>query len=100
MFEARFNANDFFHYATAQMVSIVADDFDWVLEHIDKYPNEGMWACMAYIQNCEPLPPYRNDEFNQAIKELVDRKQEVIGDSDWEFHYYDDGGPYRTINKD
>lgn len=100
MFTGQFNANDFFHYACAQMVHIVEEDFHWILEHIDKFPEEGMNACMAYIQNCEPLEPYRNDEFNQAIKELVDRKQEVFGDIDWQFYYYEDGGPYREINKD
>lgn len=100
MFWGSFNANDFFHYACAQMVNIHEEDFDWIVEHIDKHPKEGMPACVAYVQNYEPLPPYLNDEFNLAIKELVDRQQEVLSDVDWDFHGYNDEGPYRKINKD
>jgi hypothetical protein len=54
---------------------------------------------MAYIQNQEPIKPYVTDKFNEAIKVLVDRKQEVIGDIDWQFHHYNENGPYRNINK-
>lgn len=94
------NANDFFSYATAQIVTISESDFYWVIEHIQKHGVEGVHSAMAYVQNQEPIPPYLTDKFNEAIKELVDRKQEVVGDIDWEFHYYNDDGPYRTINKD
>jgi hypothetical protein len=94
------NANDFFHYACAQMVTIDRDDIWWVVEHIEKHGDRGVDSAIAYIQNSEPIPPHRTDGFNKAIKELVDRKQEVHGDIDWEFHYYNDKGPYRTINKD
>lgn len=99
-FGIQMNANDFFNYACAQMVTITDGDFEWVLEHIQKWGYAGMDACIAYIQNQEPIQPHRTDSFEKAIKELVDRKQEVVGDIDWDFHYYNDGGPYRTINKD
>jgi hypothetical protein len=99
-FDIKMNANDFFNYACAQMVGIVSDDAWWVIEHIEKYGDNGVNSAMAYIQNQEPISPYRTNEFNEAIKELIDRKQEVRGDIDWEFHYYNDNGPYRTINKE
>jgi hypothetical protein len=99
-FDIQMNANDFFHYACAQMVTIDRDDIWWVVEHIEKHGDRGVDSAIAYIQNSEPIPPHRTDGFNKAIKELVDRKQEVHGDIDWEFHYYNDKGPYRTINKD
>jgi hypothetical protein len=88
-FETHMNANDFFHYACAQMVTIVEEEFG----------QEGVDSAMAYIQNQEPIKPHITDKFNEAIKALVDRKQEVIGDIDWEFHHYNENGQYRTINK-
>jgi len=100
MFGAHFNANDFFQYACAQAVTIVEEDFPWVLEHIEKHGNDGMDAAMSYIQNQEPITARLTKELKAAIQELVDRKQEVHGDIDWEFHYYNDKGPYRKINKD
>jgi hypothetical protein len=98
-FETSMNANDFFHYACAQMVTIVEEDIDWVVEHIQEFGQEGVDSAMAYIQNQEPIKPHVTDKFNEAIKVLVDRKQEVIGDIDWEFHHYNENGPYRKINK-
>lgn len=100
MFSAAFNANDFFQYACAQAVNITEEDFPWVLEHIEKYGQEGMDACMSYIQNQEPVTPRLTKELKVAIQELMDRNQEVYGDIDWQFHYYNDKGPYRQINKD
>jgi hypothetical protein len=98
-FELHMNANDFFHYACAQMVTIVAEDIEWVVKHIQEFGQEGIDSAMAYIQNQEPLKPHVTDKFNESIKVLVDRKQEVFGDIDWEFHYYNENGPYRNINK-
>jgi len=100
MFHASFNANDFFWYASAAMVQIAEEDFHWIIEHIEKYGNEGMESAMAYIQNHEPIPPYRTDKFNLAMGELVERKQEVFSDIDWDFYGYNETGPYRNINKD
>jgi hypothetical protein len=99
MFSADMNANDFFAFATAQSVSIAEEDFDWILEHTEKYAYDGLYACLAYIQNMEPIKPNINYMFNQAINELIDRNQKVSGDVDWEFHHYNDDGPYRKINK-
>jgi hypothetical protein len=47
----------------------------------------------------EPIEPYLSNEFKEAIKELVDRKQEVWSDTDYSDNYTKDG-PYRTINFD
>jgi hypothetical protein len=98
-FEIQMNANDFFYYASAHSVSIYIGDFNWVLEHIEKWGNSGLDSCLAYIQNQEPIEPHRTDEFNKAIQELIVTKQEVYGDVDWDFHNYNDEGPYRKINK-
>lgn len=100
MFSADFNANDFFNYACAQSVTIDALDFNWVIEHVQKFGQDGINSAVAYIQNQEPIKPYLTDRFNEAIKELVDKNQGVFGDIDWNFHYYNENGPYRKINKD
>jgi hypothetical protein len=34
------------------------------------------------------------------MKVLMDRKQVVEGDIDWDFHGYKNDGPYRTVNED
>ena len=99
-FEIRTNANDFFMYASASMVTIVEEDVYWVIEHIQRYGQDGLNVCQAYIQNTKPIEPYINSVFTYAMDELINRKQKVHGDIDWDFHYYNDNGPYRTINKD
>lgn len=99
MFTGFFNANDYFMYASAWGVTISEEDFPWIIEHIKNHPKEGMYSALAYIQNHEPISPHINDEFNKAIKELVDRKQEVGSDFDYSNEYTKDG-PYRTINFD
>jgi hypothetical protein len=99
-FQLDMNAGDFFYYACAQMLPVVAEDVDWVAEHIQEFEDEGLYSAMAYIQNQEPILPYLTQDFDKAIKVLMDRKQEVFGDIDWDFHGYKDAGPYRTINKD
>lgn len=98
MFSADFNANDFFGYATAAMVSISEGDFQWIMVHIEEHGQAGLDACLAYIQNMEPLPKYTEDPaFTEAIGQLQKRKQEVIGDVDYEFYRYNADGPYRRI---
>lgn len=99
MFHGAFNANDFFHWAAAQSVNIVEEDFEWIVEHIQKWGNDGLIACIAYVQNQQPQRPLMTEKFNQAIQELVDRKQEVFGDIDWDFHGYIGNGLYRKIEK-
>ncbi len=99
-FQLNLNAGDFFYYACAQMLVVVSEDVDWVVEHIQQFGDEGLYSAMAYIQNQEPIPPYITIKFADAIKVLVDRKQEVDGDIDWDFYHYNDEGPYRKINKD
>lgn len=99
MFTGWFNANDYFMYASAWGVQVMEEDFHWMIKHIQKHPKEGMNSCLAYIQNHEPINPHINDEFNKAIKELVDRQQEVWSDTDYSDEYTKEG-PYRTINFD
>lgn len=99
MFCATFNANDFFMWASAWGVTITEEDFYWMRDHIMKYGDDGMSACIAYVQNIEPMEPYLTDTFKEAIKELVDRKQEVHSDFDYS-HEYTKTGPYRTIKED
>ena len=99
-FQLQLNAGDFFYFACAQMLNVVSEDVEWVVEHIQQFSDEGLYSAMAYIQNQEPLPPYITIKFTDAMKVLVDRKQEVFGDIDWEFHGYQEEGPYRTIKED
>ena len=99
MFSADFNVNDYFSWG-AQGVTVASGDFEWVVNHVEKYGQNGLDACLAYIQNQKPLDRYLNDEFNIAISELIEKKQKVIGDIDYEFYYYNVDGPYRTINKE
>lgn len=99
-FQLDLNAGDFFYYACAQMLAVVSEDVDWVVEHIQQFGDEGLYSAMAYIQNQEPIRPYLTDKFNLAMEELVKREQEVFGDIDWDFHHYNDEGPYRKVNKD
>ena len=100
MFSGQFNANDFFAYACAQMVQIAGEDFTWIVDHIEKHGQSGMDSAMAYIQNQEPIKPHLTENFNRALTELIERKQEVFGDIDWDFYGYNDNGTYRNINKD
>jgi hypothetical protein len=96
-FQLQLNAGDFFYFACAQMLNVVSEDVEWVVE---QFSDEGLYSAMAYIQNQEPLPPYITIKFTDAMKVLVDRKQEVFGDIDWDYHGYKEEGPYRTINEE
>lgn len=98
MFVGEFNANDFFHYATAHSVCIDESDFDWVLHHIQKWGQSGMNACVSYIQNQTPIKPHLTEKFNKSLSELIERNQKVNGDLD-NGHLYNANGPYRKINK-
>lgn len=98
-FSAVFNGNDFFAYACAWAVEISEYDFHWMIKHTMKHGKDGLSACVAYIQNKEPIKPYLTDKFMEAMIELVERKQEVHGDGDYD-QYYTVGGPYREINKE
>ena len=64
------NANDFFHYASADIVRVDTADFIWILPIMEKYPNSGLNACMAYIRKQEPIKPYLTEEYKLAYKEL------------------------------
>jgi len=99
-FQLQLNAGDFFYYACAQMLNVVSEDVEWVVEHIQQFGDDGLYSAMAYIQNQEPILPYQTHDFDKAMKVLVDRKQEVFGDIDWDFHGYREDGPYRTINEE
>lgn len=99
MFSADFNANDFFFYGTAQSISIAREDFPWVLGHVEKWGQDGLNACLAYIQNLEPIAKYKTDKFDKAIDELIKREQVVFGDIDYKFYFYSEGNTYRTIKQ-
>ena len=99
MLSADFNANDFFDYSTAAQVTITSADLYWVSDIVEKYDSSGLDACLAWIQNHEPLDKYKTEEFNQAISELSSKKQKVIGDIDWQMYGYNNEGPYRKISE-
>ena len=99
MFSGDFNANDFFNYSSSHTVVIDESDFEWVLEHIQKWGQSGMNSAIAYIFNQTPIIPCITEKFNKALSELIERNQKVNGDVDWHMYHYDNDGPYRTINK-
>lgn len=99
MFSGDLNANDFFSYSCADSVSIDESDFDWVIQHIQKWGQSGLNSAMAYISNQLPINPHINEKFEKALSELVERNQKVNGDVDWQIYHYNVSGPYRTINK-
>lgn len=71
------NANDFFWYSTAAALTVDNADLWWVLPIFDKYGNEGVHACMAYIAERMPLEPYQTEGFKKAYAELDEAKPEV-----------------------
>lgn len=67
------NANDFFCYASADMVLVDYRDFGWVLPIYRKFGQPGLDACLSHIAGRDPIEPYLTDEFYKAraaIKEL------------------------------
>lgn len=71
------NANDFFWYSTAASLTVVLDDLRWVIPIYDKYGEDGLHACMAYIAEMMPIEPYQTDSFKKAYAELDEAKPEV-----------------------
>ena len=76
------NCSDFFAYATAWALTIYPEDLKWIIPFTQKHGQVGMDAVCAYIQNLKPLKPYITNEFEIAIKELVDSNQKVCSDVD------------------
>lgn len=71
------NANDFFNYASPDMVLIDAQDLEWVLPIYKKYSWKGVDACMAYIAKKMPIKPHITKEFEEAYAEIKKMKPEV-----------------------
>lgn len=71
------NANDFFSYASGDSVVLDSSDFYWALPLIEKYPDSGCNAVMAYIRQTQPIEPWRTPEFLAAYKELEELKPYV-----------------------
>ena len=92
------NANDFFNYSCAHSVLVESDDLVWITPIVQKYPNSGLDACIAYIANIKPIAPWLTDEFNEAIEELKKSKPRVKGDID-NSESYNKKGPYRKIKR-
>ena len=96
-FSLDINANDFFAWACAHSVEISSGDIDWILDHVQKYGDCGMSACLAYIYNLMPIEPRRTEKFNIALKELQDRNQEVFSDADYSEDYAE--GNLRVVKR-
>ena len=96
-FTIELNANDFFAYACAWSLTVYEQDVFWMIPIIEKYEDDGINACMAYIQNQEPIKPWHTDKFKEAIEELKALKPEVLGDSDYSDHYNSASEVYRKV---
>ena len=71
------NANDFFNYATAECVTIDSLDLHWILPIYKQFGEDGLNACMSYIDGRKPIIQWQNDKFNLAYKELERIKPKV-----------------------
>lgn len=70
-FEITLNANDFFGYACADAVVVeFGREFDLLAEMVDGYGQDGINAFMAWHENCDPLPEYRNPRYEEARAKL------------------------------
>ena len=84
------------------MLNIKWTNLDEIIIHISKFNNKILLNIIINeLNNLESNKMTENKIklFNEAINELVDRKQEVMGDIDWGFNHYNENGPYRKINK-
>ena len=80
--EIEMNCSDFFAYSTAWVLTIYPEDLKWIIPFIQKHEKEGINAVCAYIENLKPLKHYITEEFEIAIKELIDSNQKVCSDVD------------------
>lgn len=71
------NANDFFWLATAAALTIDNLDLHWIIPIYDKYGDEGLNACMAYIAEMLPLEYYQTENFKKAYAELEEIRPAV-----------------------
>ena len=98
-FGIEMNCNDFFNYATAHTLQVEPANFEWILPIAQKYKDDGVNACLAYIANIEPLQPYRTENYDLAISEIKAVNPRVYGDVDYLYNGYNPDGPYRTLSK-
>jgi hypothetical protein len=99
-FSIDLNANDFFEYACAQVVSVNTSDIEeWIVPFVEEWGEVGTDVVLSYIQNQKPIPPYETERFKEAMEALMQKNPNVY--SDWDYgNYYNEKGPYRKINKD
>lgn len=70
-FEITLNANDFFGYACADAVVVeFGREFDLLADMVESYGQDGINAFMAWHENCDPLPDYRNPRYEEARAKL------------------------------
>lgn len=100
-FHVSLNCNDFFAFACAWALDVYPEDIEWMSNFASSKPAEDFWpatnACMAYIANREPIKPHINEKFTEYIEELKSSNQQVFSDIDYE--QFQDGGPYRELDK-
>lgn len=64
------NANDFFNYASTDMVIIDPKYFEWVLLIFKKYKWDGLNACMVFISKRQPIQSIITENYNNAFTEI------------------------------
>ena len=73
-FHLSLNANDFFGYACAEAVELDVIDLKWVIPITVKYGQDGLNACMSYIEDSLPIDERRGGNFENALRELRELK--------------------------
>lgn len=69
--------SDFFNVASSYSVLIYTDDLLWIVPIYKKYGNDGLNACIAYIEKLQPLNFYQNEKYLEAYKEIENLNPEV-----------------------
>lgn len=74
------NANNFFDYASADMVIVDPEDLWWVCKLTEKFGATGRNAAMAKIAGRDPIKPYQTDVFRAAMAYLEELNPEVVSE--------------------
>jgi len=64
------NLNDFFAYACGDYINIEYEDLVWVLPIFEKYGQQGVYACAAYIAERVPIIERMTEKYHAAYREI------------------------------
>lgn len=76
-FGINLNANDFFNFACADVVTLCPEDFKWAMPIIRKYSTDGVHAVMCSIAKQMPLDEWVTTNMKKAMDEIKAMKIEI-----------------------